>query len=394
MSSRPSRFSPRRPHARKNCAADLAAPAAEALEPRTLLDSVPIVKISVADPVAAEFPRDIGEFLIRRTGAIDAPLTVRYLISGRAVNGVDFTPLDQQVTIPAGRRSTTLPIIPIDDLDVEGDEEVVVTLIDDAAYDLDATGQNRSAALSIRDNDTVPRVTILTPDRLAREVGQTTARFVIQRTGARDLPLTVNLLIAGSATPGEDYLALPTTVTIRAGRAKASLYVRPINDSQFEGNETVRITLQPDPAFTLSQTNPRRVSTWVVIRDRPMVSITVADPVATTHPSDTATFMITRSGPTNQKLRIAYTLEGSATPGVDYVPPASLITIPIGQSTVFVTIRGRNTQFTDARFKTVRMTLEPLAGYNLDLSNRESYSRYLRIWDDTQGPVYEIPTGT
>lgn len=362
----------------------------DALEPRVLLNTAPVVRISVADPSAAEFPRDIGEFIIRRTGDIEQPLTIRYLISGRAQSGVDFTPLDAQVTIPAGRRSTTLPIIPIDDLDVEGDEEVVVTLLDDAAYDLDSTGRNRSAALTIRDDDTVPVVTIRAPDPLAQEAGQTTAKFVIHRTGALELPLTVNLRIAGSATPGVDYQTLPSTVTIRAGRNRVVLFVRPINDSEFEGNETVRITLQPDPdRFTLSQTNPRLVTNWAVIRDRPVVNLTIADPTATSHPSDTASFLIWRSGPVNQPLRIDYSLGGTANPGTDYVRPANLITIPRGQSFVLVTIRGRDTQF-DVPFRTVRMTLDPLDTYNIDLSNRESYSRYIRIWDDTQGPPYFI----
>ncbi|MFN7021286.1 MAG: Calx-beta domain-containing protein [Phycisphaerales bacterium] len=367
----------------------------ERLEPRALFDSAPVVRISVLDPSAAEFPRDIGEFLIRRTGSIEAPLTVRYLITGRAVNGVDFTPLDTSVTIPAGRRTTTLPIIPIDDVSVEGNEEVVITLLDEPGYDLDSTGQNRSAAITIIDNDRVPRVTISTPDRFADEVGRVSARFVVQRSGQTDLPLTINLTIGGSAAPGADYIALPDSVTIRAGRTKASIYVRPFDDSHFEGDETVRITLQPSPdgLFTLSQTRPRRVSTWVIIRDRPMVSITVADPVATTDPSDTAAFLITRSGPTTQALRVAYSLGGTATPGDDYARPSALLTIPAGRATLMVKISGRGTQFTDARFKTIRLTLEPLAGYNLDLSNRESYSRYLRIWDVTQGPPFEIPTG-
>ncbi|MCC6322696.1 MAG: hypothetical protein IT438_14805 [Phycisphaerales bacterium] len=367
----------------------------ERLEARSLMDSAPVVRISVMEPSAAEFPREIGEFVIRRTGAITSPLTVRYLISGRAVSGIDFTPLDVSVTIPAGRRSTTLPIIPIDDVGVEGDEEVVITLLDDAAYDLDATGQNRSAAITIRDNDRVPRVIITTPDRMAEEVGERVGRFIIERSGEIDLPLVVNLRIGGSATPNVDYIGLPDRVTIRAGRTQASVFVRPLDDSLFEGNETVRITLQPseDGSFTLSQTHPRRVSTWVVLRDRPMVSITVADPVATTHPSDAAAFLITRSGPTDRALRIAYSLEGTAAAGQDYVRPPALLTIPAGRSTLLVKITGRGTQFTDARFKTVRLTIEPLAGYNRDLSNRESYSRYLRIWDDTQGPPYEIPTG-
>jgi hypothetical protein len=367
----------------------------EPLESRTLLATTPIVRISVNDPTAAEFPRDIGEFTIRRTGSIDAPLTVRYLLSapvegpsgpqnGVGKNGVDFTPLDAQVTIPAGRRSTTLPIIPIDDLTVEGDEIVMVTLLDDAAYDIDEPGPTRSATLTITDDDLLPMVTLHRPDMRAAEVGQDTARFIIMRSGPRNLPLTVQLTVGGSATPGVDYEPLPASVTIRPGRGQVALYVRPYNDGLFEGNESVRVTLNPDSRFSLNQSDGSQVSTYAIIRDRPTVTITVADPVATTDPSDTGTFRITRTGSTTDALRVSYFLGGTATVGTDFVRLPEVITIPAGRSSVLVTIRGRGTQF-DTPYKNVNMLLKRLPTYNLDHTDPGSNLRQIRIWDDRQG---------
>lgn len=363
----------------------------EPLEERALFDSTPIVRISLTDATAAESPRDIGEFKIQRTGSVDSPLTVRYLISspapgqsGVAQSGVDFTPLDAQVTIPAGRRFTTLPIIPIDDLEVEGDEIVLITLLDDATYDLSSTAADRSASLTIVDDDQVPMVTLLRPDRRASEVGQDSARFVVRRTGPRNLPLEVSLTIGGSATPGTDYEPLPTTLTIRPGRRQVTLYVRPYNDGLFEGNETVRLTLVPDAHFTLNNARPGEISTHVIIRDRPTVSIGVADPIATTDPSDTALFRISRTGPTTDPLRIRYSLGGTAGVGLDFVRLSDVITIPRGRSSVLVTITGRDTRF-DSPFKTVNLMLRSLPSYNLDSTDPASCLRQVRIYDDRLG---------
>lgn len=367
----------------------------DALEPRAHLAAGAIVRIAVDDGLCAEVPpgtsREIGEFVIRRTGSIDDPLTVNFLLSsgttgGLANNGVDYIALDSFVTIPAGRRTAAIPIIPIDDLTVEGDEIVVITLLDGVDYDLDSTAQTRSAAITIKDNDFLPRVTLTRPKPSATELGEVSGRFELVRTGPTDLPLTVNLSIAGSARPDVDYAAISSTVTIRAGRSKALLEIRPFNDAQFEGDETVRVTIQPSPdRFTLAA-RPGLVSNIIFIRDRPLVTLTVADPTATTHPTDTGLFLITRSGATTESLRVSYTLGGDALSGTDYVRPGGTITIPAGRSFAYVVIRGRDTRLGTA-FKSVTLTLRQLPSYNIDASEPSNITRQLRIYDDAVGPA-------
>ena len=95
---------------------------------------------------------------IERTGDTTAPLTFTISLSGTAIEGVDFTDIDKQQTIEAGSSAKNIIIDPIDDLDVEGDETVEVTLETSAAYTI-ADGQSFASA-TILDDDNEPTITL------------------------------------------------------------------------------------------------------------------------------------------------------------------------------------------------------------------------------------------
>ena len=63
--------------------------------------------------------------------------------------------------------------------------------------------------------------------------------------------ITVNYLLSGTATAGVDYADLGTSVSIGNGLRKVELTVVPVDDTDFEGNEKVTITLTgtSDSAF-------------------------------------------------------------------------------------------------------------------------------------------------
>jgi hypothetical protein len=54
--------------------------------------------------------------------------------------------------------------------------------------------------------------------------------------------------------------------------------------------------------------------------------------------TNTATFLVQRDGPTNGELTVYYTIEGSATNGVDYATIPNHVTIPAGQTYSLLTI--------------------------------------------------------
>jgi hypothetical protein len=93
-----------------------------------------------------------------------------------------------------------------------------------------------------------PVVSIAAPDSDASEPGANTGRVTVSRTGSVLLPLTVDLAIGGTATPGADYQALPPSVVIPTGSNVVSLFIVPVDDSAIEGGESVVLTIRPNPA--------------------------------------------------------------------------------------------------------------------------------------------------
>ena len=70
-----------------------------------LLDNeMPVVTVGVSDAWASEPGTDTGRFTVYRTGATTAALTVKYAMSGTAVNGTDYNLLSGSVAIAAWQR--------------------------------------------------------------------------------------------------------------------------------------------------------------------------------------------------------------------------------------------------------------------------------------------------
>ena len=100
----------------------------------------PMVNIIATDPYAREealpdHPSNTARFRVRRTGPTNQPLTVDYQIDGTATHGEDYERIAGQVTIPAGRHTAVIHIVPIDDTIPEYIESVVLKLF--VAVDVD-----------------------------------------------------------------------------------------------------------------------------------------------------------------------------------------------------------------------------------------------------------------
>ncbi len=82
-----------------------------------------------------------------------------------------------------------------------------------------------------------------------------TVELVFDRLDQAITPLTVAFAVGGTATPGVDYVALPSSVTIPAGQDKLVLPVTILNEGVLEGDETIEITLSnPCSAVTPQET--------------------------------------------------------------------------------------------------------------------------------------------
>jgi hypothetical protein len=120
----------------------------------TLTAPTPVVTLTAPDASATEAGLNTGVFRFTRTGDTTSPLSVSYAVAAGAGQAVaaDYTPaLTNLIEIPATQSFVDLIITPVDDVILEGNETVSLTLQDTVNYD---PGVATNATVMITDNET------------------------------------------------------------------------------------------------------------------------------------------------------------------------------------------------------------------------------------------------
>ena len=340
-------------------------PANNSATATTTVTSMPMVTIVATDPQASEAGRAKGQFTISRTGGTSKPLVVNYSVSGTAANGADYASLSGSRTIPAGASKATINVTPVNDKLYEGDETVVLTLAADAAY---LVGIPNSASVTIADND-LPSVSIVATAANASEAGLKPGQFTISRAGNNSASLIVHYTVSGSATNGIDYTALSGSITIPAGSPSEVLVISPIDDLDFEGNETVTVRLASSVSYIIG--SPKSATVTIADNDLPTVTVTATDAEASEMGVNKGKIAITRAGNISRPLTINYTVSGTATNGVDYTMLPGTITIAAGHSSVVITVTPKNDKIKEGS-ETVSLTLAAGSGYQIGVPDSAS----------------------
>ncbi len=238
-----------------------------------------------------------------------------------------------------------------------GTTTVMWTAVDDAGNQ--ATCAQQVTVLGAPGDNTV---TIASSDPFANEAGLTPGRFRVSRTGSTANGLTVFYTVGGSATPGSDYVALPGVVTIPAGQAAVDILVTPLQDDLQEFPETITVTLTPTAGYAVGN---RRVGVVVLRSDdeiTQVVSVLALDPTASEARLARGRFLITRVGSAAAALTVSYRVDGTATPGSDYVALPGTVTIPAGAFAALVPVIPLQDTVPEAP-ETVTLTMAPSASY-------------------------------
>ena len=364
---------------------------------------LPVVSIEATVPETTEPSSTTGVrpgvFTLRRTGDASRALRVWVHYGGTATSGSDYVAPPTVVEFPAGAASVEVLIGPLDDDLVEGDETVIAEIAPSPlgippTYRIDPV--NHRARVIIHDNDlpVVPVVSIRATQPYTAEPCPVClvapGVFTISRTGPTVSPLVVFLAAHGTATPGDDYLPLPPTVEIPAGRESVELLVLPKDDHLVEGDETVIAELQPDPTLgpvERYRIDPEHREATVIIRgdDSPLVPIvSILATRAETHepvcPPDTClapmpapgVFVISRrGGDWSRALTVLLRSGGSALPRLDYIPLPELVEIPAGHEAVEVFVTARFDELAEGDETVVAEllpdpTLGPVEPYRVD----------------------------
>jgi subtilase family serine protease len=111
--------------------------------------NLPAVSVAASPATATEAGPVGGAFRFARTGDTTAALTVHYTVGGTATPGIDYGALSGIVTIDPGSATAVVPVMPIDDLAVESNESVIVSVAPDPSYVVGSAG----AVVTIISND-------------------------------------------------------------------------------------------------------------------------------------------------------------------------------------------------------------------------------------------------
>ena len=250
-------------------------------------NAIPVITLGAPDASASE-AGDPGRFVLHRDGPTNAEVHVFLLIGGTATNGVDYEPIPNWISIPAGLREVGIPVKPLVDTITEGPETVVLKLVPSPVmapvnY---AIGLPNEAVVTIFEMTyppppNLPVVTVRTVDGEAAEPGLGTPPnvgvFRVWRDGNTNDELHVRYTLRGSASNGVDYAFLPDQVVIPAGGRSADIVVSPLHDILPEGTETVNIRLNdmaviaifPPPTGTYVVGTPREAGLVIADNDQP-----------------------------------------------------------------------------------------------------------------------------
>ena len=287
----------------------------------------PYVTIEATDDTASEPGDDFGEFTISRGTVVNGALTVYLAISGTAVNGVDYVPLDNTVVIPDGASSVTVDVIPFDDLALEPTEDVILTLLPTTNYNL---GSPMQARVQIQDDDasSVPAVGFTFSASSGLESESPAISVSLSYTSS--VPVTVNYRVIGGTAV--NYTLTPGPLTFEPGQLVQAIPLVINDNSVAEPDRTIRLALYDPTSATLDGI---KIHTYAILDDDTnavSVSATVATAVESGQPP--GNFRIARSGATTAALAVNFQVTGTASAPTDYAPLDTSVTIPAGAAFV------------------------------------------------------------
>ncbi len=288
--------------------------------------------------------------------AVSATNTViAYSVSGTATSGTDYTAPSGSVTIAAGSTSATITIATVNDILVEGNETVILTLTS-VTSGLATLGSPTVATNTIADND-APYVTIANTTN-GGEAGPVNGVMTVTQTAIPATPIVIAYSVSGTATSGVDFTALSGTVTIPAGATTATITIPILNDVIVEGNETVIVTLTSITSGAASLGATLIATNTVADNDSATVSLANTTQGAETGPV-TGVMTVTQTNASSTNTVIAYTISGTATSGTDYTALSGSVTVLAGNTTATISIAVIDDAVLDAG-ETVTITLSSI----------------------------------
>ncbi|WP_339726574.1 Calx-beta domain-containing protein [Maribacter stanieri] len=215
-----------------------------------------------------------GSFIANTTGA---PIIVNFSRTGTATSGADFNDIGTSVSIPNGQSAGLITVVPINDIIVENNETIILTLASGIGYEV--SPQNRDT-VTIVSEDVNITAEITASDATAAESNGSVSpgEFTVSLSAPNNTgsPIIVNYAITGTAANSTDYTTINiNAVSIAPGEQEAEIDILPIDDQIQEGTETVILTLSAGTGYELGATITRTAT--VQINDNDQATLTISN---------------------------------------------------------------------------------------------------------------------
>jgi hypothetical protein len=325
-----------------------------------------VLKILADDPTLqfAQPAVQVGEragsasIVVRRFGPTTAAVSVDYgTADGTAQAGTDYTASSGRLDFAPGvlARSFTVPVLV--DTAVEPAETVDLSLFN--ASGAAVVGNPGEATLTITTDNPAIQFAAAT-----YTVAESAAAAVI--TVRRLAPATAAVFVdyettEGTATPGSDYVATSGRLTFPSGVTQRSFQVPLVNDTVFEGAETVGLRLVAAGGGARLGTPTLAVLTIAGNDAAGAIELAASD-FSAAEGAAFATVTVTRSAGLASGVTVDLVAGGgTAVAGTDYVAGTTTVSFAAGETRKTVTIELVDDEDGDGN-RTVGLTLANPAG--------------------------------
>lgn len=269
--------------------------------------------------------------------------------------GTDYTTSedasDFTVTIEPIGLIGSFTILPIDNEDIEGNKNLVITLSNPTG-DL-ILGEDISLDFTILDNDN-PMVALVSFEEESSTINENDTNpstISLELNQATTLGGTVTIEASGTAVYGVDYTVSGATdatfvLDVAAGATNASFDIVPIDNDEFEADKEIVFTLT-DATDGLSLGVITEHTTTIVnddISDEPLVDFDASNPTSVIEDAGNVILNFEVSLPTSAETTVTVTATGTATIGDDYTLEGGTantfdVIIPAGATTGTLTLQ-------------------------------------------------------
>ncbi|HRV93341.1 MAG TPA: Calx-beta domain-containing protein, partial [Anaerolineae bacterium] len=310
----------------------------------------------------------------------------------------DYSSVTSMLTFPPLVTQTTFTVPITDDNLYEAAEIFQIMLSNPISATLSGAANNPTSVIIIdNDPDQQPSIEFADASYSVNEpAGTATITVTLSNVSGATTEATVTLS-GNTATAGVDYVDTSGPLSFKPGDTEITFNISITDDAEFEGDETLTMTLSDPISATLGATNPVQLTIiddeFLPTVDFSAVNYAVDENVG----SNQAVITVTLSDTFTEPVSIDYeSIDNTATAGSDYTAIADTLTFPVNTTLLTITVPISDDANLEGVESLTLLLTNPVSGTLIGATNNPAA---LSILDDEaptadfSSPTYSVDEG-